>query len=198
MNPKKIAILITVVGLIALAGLVLSVSNVFAQPERPRAEMALQKGELPEGPAVLSNGPTGLDDLSQPINSSTIAALGGHEFLEAYKIDTVGKEFQIGHYLYRYQSTHQAEEQAQAITEYALHGEKSQSLRPVLMPDTSPAVDKKVTGQNIQVTDPETGGVYYWFVGVEGRTLTLLVVGGPSNDSTRVAFESLKDRIQLR
>jgi hypothetical protein len=197
MNPKKIAILITFVGLIAMAGLVLSVSNVFAQGERPLAEMALQKSELPEGTAVLSNGPTGLDDLSQPINSYNSAAVRVHEFLEAYEITTVGK-FQIAHYLYRYQNANQAEEQARAFTEYGLHGEKSQSLRPVLVPDASPAINKKVTGQNIRVTDPETGGVYYWFVGVEGRTLTLLVVGGPSNDSTRVAFESLKDRIQQR
>lgn len=198
MNPKKLAILIAFVGLIAIAGLALSASNVFAQPERPLAEMALQKNELPEGTSVLRIGPTGFDDLSQPINSFNSAAFRVHEFSEAYQIATVGKEFSVGHYLYRYQSVKEAEEQARAITEYTLNNTKSQPLRPVLMPDASAAANKKAIGQSIQVTDPETGGVYYWYVGVEGRTLMLLVVGGPPDERTRAAFESFKDRAQQR
>ncbi len=199
MNPKKTAVLITCVGLIAIAALALSANGAAAQPERPLAEMALQKNELPEGTSVLSIGPTGFDDLSQPINSFNSAAFRVHEFSEAYKITTVGKELQIGHFLYRYQSAREAEKQARAITEDAFKNPKSRPLRPVLMPDdASAAANKKAIGQSIQVTDPETGGVYYWYVGVEGRTLMLLVVGGPPDDRTRAAFESFKNRVQQR
>ncbi len=198
MNLKKIAVLITFVGLIAIAALVLSANGVPAQPERPLAEMALQKSELPEGTSVLSVGPTGFDDLSQPINSFNSASFRVHEFSEAYKIATVGKEFSVGHYLYRYPNASEAEEQARAITEDAFSNPKSQSLRPVLIPDATAAANKKAIDQSVQVTDPETGGVYYWFVGVKGRTLMLLVVGGPPDDQTRAAFESFKDRVQQR
>jgi Flp pilus assembly protein CpaB len=198
MNPKKTVGLITFVGLIAVAALALSATSAAAQPERPLTEMVLQKNELPLGTTVLSIGPTGFDDLSQPINSFNSAAFRVHEFSEAYKIAAVGKELEVGHYLYRYQSVKEAEEQARAITEDAFSNPKSQPLRPVVMPDASAAANKTAIGQSIQVTDPETGGVYYWFVGVEERTLMLLVVGGPSNDQTRAAFESFRARVQQR
>lgn len=198
MNRRKVLVLVMFVGLIAFASSVLARGHVFAEQERPLAEMALQKSELPEGTKILSAGPTVFNDVSQPINSANSANFRVHEFLEVYRLNTVGKQVNAGHYLYRYRDVTQAEEQARVLVTYALQDKESQRLQPLLINNGAAAESSSGKGQVIRFINPEIGAVYYWFIGVKGRTLMLLVVGGPLNEPTKTTFESLKARVQQR
>lgn len=194
---KKIALLF-LAGLLATAALALSEVNASAQREQPLAEMALQNSELPSGSRVLSIGQTSFDDLSQPINSLNSARFGTSHFLEAYKIAAVNDNLGVSHYLYRYENSTQSEAQASALLAYMLQGEKSQPFKPLVISNKSAAAPNSLEGKSIQVTDPETGGVYYWFVATKGRDLMLLLVEGGPSDQTKTAFDALITRIQQR
>ena len=196
MNRNKILLIGLLVGLIAL-GLLGSApiqAYVSAQLEQPLAEMALQERELPANTPILSAGPVSFEDPSHPINAMNSASFRVHEFLEVYQLDAVGDQIDIGNYLYRYDSAIHAEEQAKAFIEYAL---QHKELQPVLISDSSD-VNRGVKGQSIRVVSPETGGIYYWFIGAKGRTLILLAVTGLPNESAQATFESLKATVQQR
>jgi len=191
MKSKKGWLIVMAVILLATYGLLFAWNHVFAQPECPLAEMALQESDLPDDVEVLSAGPTSFDDASQPINSENSRSFGVHEFLEAHKVSFLGKQIHGGHYLYRYRDSAQAEEQAARLVVYALQDER---LQPTIVEkDSAP---QGVKGQVVRFISPDTGGVYYWFIGVTGRTLVLLFVGGPLNEETRTSFNLLKLRVQ--
>jgi len=197
MNRGKVLVTMMLLGLIAFIGSSPTWVRVSAQLERPLAEIALRKSELPDGAEILSAGPVPLEDVSHPINAANSASFRVHEFLEAYRVNALGKQVNIGHYLYRYRDAIQAEEQARVLATYALQDKKSQYLQPMLIDDEADAESHSGKGQVIRFTGPEAGAVYYyWFIGVEGRTLMLLFVGGPPNESTKAVFESLKASAQ--
>lgn len=194
MNRTQILLIGLLVGLIAL-GLFGSVpirAYVSAQLEQSLAEIALQEKELPANTQILSAGFVSFEDPSHPINAMNSSSFRVHEFLEAYQLDAVGDQIDIGNYLYRYGSATHAEEQAKAFIEYAL---QHKELQPVLISENSD-VRHGLKGQSIQVVNPETGGIYYWFIGTKGHTLVLLAVTGLPNELTQATFESLKATVQ--
>jgi hypothetical protein len=194
---SKSASITVAIASVALAVGLFAWAHAVAQQELPLAEMALQKDELPGSYRILNASPTTFQDVSQPINSANSVSFRVHPFLEAYKVYALAGQAEIGQYLYRYQDATQAEEQAQTLITYALQDPKSQPMQPVLVDDGSMG-SPGVAGQTIRFTSSETGAVYYWFIDVQGRTLILLVVGGPENEHTRMTFEALKAQIQQR
>lgn len=195
MRLSRSASIAMAIASVALALGLFAWAHAGAQQELPLAEMALQKDELPGSYQILDIGPTTFQDVSQPINSANSTSFRAHSFLEAYKVNALVGQAEIGQYLYRYQDATQAEEQAQALITYALQDPKSQPMQPVLVDDGSKGIPG-VAGQTIRFTSPETGAVYYWFVDVQGRTLILLFVGGSENEHTRMTFEALKAHVQ--
>lgn len=188
MKQHKVQLFAVVFAFIVLAIGLFTWARVSAQRELSLAEMALQEYELPQPHQILGTGPTTFKDVSQPINSANSAAFYVHPFLEAYRVNVLAEEAEIGHYLYRYEDKTQAEAQARALITYAIQSPGVELLQPV---------DDGIS-QTIRFTSVETGAVYYWFIGVQERTLTLLMVGGPAGEQTRMTFESLKKRVQQR
>lgn len=195
MKHTKVLLVGLLVGLITLGllGSALIRAYVSAQLEQPLAETALQERELPINTPIMSAGFASFDDPSHPINAMNSASFHVHEFLEVYSLDAVGDQVDIGNYLYRYGNAIEAEEQAEAFVEYAL---KQKELQPALISSSYDANDGK--GQSIRVFSPETGGIYYWFVGTKGRTLVLLAVAGLSDETTRATFDLLKSMVEQR
>ncbi|WP_448593224.1 hypothetical protein [Thermoflexus hugenholtzii] len=169
--------------------------HAFAQQEQPLAKMALREEELPRGFHVLHAGPIQFEDLSHPLNSENTLPVV-HRFLEAYKISFLGENVHGGHYLYRYKDPKQAEEQATRLVTYI--SQEAQRLQPVRIDNGSALPGQKVKGQAFRFTDPETAGVFYWFIGVKERTLMMLLVVGPPNEETGATFELLKQHVQSR
>lgn len=166
-----------------------------AQQAQPLAKMALQEEELPRGVQALHAGPISFEDLSHPLNSENTLPVV-HQFLEAYQISFLGEKIHGGHYLYRYEDPKQAEEQATRLVAYI--SQEAQRLQPVRIDDGSALPGQRVKGQAFRFTDPETGGVFYWFIGVKERTLMMLLVVGLPNEETRTTFELLKKYVQSR
>ncbi|MER3459620.1 MAG: hypothetical protein C4309_14260 [Chloroflexota bacterium] len=194
-KPYRATFLAILFAFIVLAIGLFAWARVSAQQELPLAEMALQEYELPKAHQILSAGPTTFQDVSQPINLANSVAFRVHQFHEAYKINVLAEEAEIGHYLYRYDDKTQAENQAKALITYALQDPR---VRPVQPRDDGNKEHRSLSGQTVQFTNTEAGAVYYWFIDVQGRTLILLMVGGPAGERTRTTFEALKDRVQQR
>ncbi len=183
--------------IILTAGLTLALPPNWAQPEPPLAELVLRPHELPEDSVWKESSPTTADDLSQPLNHNIFGpSTKVLTYREAYKVGAVIWDSQysayVGNYLYRYADKAQAEAAANEIMELFLREGKDK-----LLSDGSQVVSRGVHGKTVVFVGSE-GDAIYWFIGVKGRTLILLMVNGMPVPSTQKAFESLTTRMLKR
>lgn len=167
-----------------------------AQPEPPLADLALHSYELPKGSEWKGSGSTNADDVTQPLNKTNGIGLAGQasellsQYEEAYKagavvaIDSKYGAY-VGSYVYRYPDSSQAEAAAKALIDSVL-----QTHQGELLPGESRAIDGGVHGRAAMFVGSE-GDAIYWFAGVKGRALILLMVNGMDSASTTATFESL-------
>ncbi len=190
MNKTRLIIVLSV---LLLVGGGVTAAQVSAQRERPLADLALRRSDFPADTLVLTQGELNRDNLAHPLNSET--GLKWHLFQQAVNFTGVTNEIQFGHYLYRYKNASIARKQAEKFVNVA-KGIKSKSLSPQISLDT--LLNKDDTGTTIRVTDPETGGYYYWYVATRGRDLSLLIIGGLPNEKTFAAFNTFKRMVSRR
>jgi len=164
-----------------------AMAQVSAQQERPLAESALRKTDFAPS-IILTRGAFTIKEEAQPLNS--VNGLRIHEFQSGYSFTGAADELQFAHYLYRFQNARDAQEQAQRVIDSA-NSEKAKPLMPELSLDTLLAKDD--SGTTVRVTDPETGGYYYWYVATRGRDLSLLMIGGAPNAQTLAQFNQYKN-----
>lgn len=193
--------LIALATVVATAVLLLNIAR--AQREPPLADLALNANDLKAagitGLILRSSAPISPNDTSHPLNRrpdvSFVPALSEQqlEYQDVYRVEALAGADKstafVGNYLYRYAGPAQAQEVANAWTEAIL---QNPSAAPV-------NVEAQIRGNNLRgqaaVVTGSEGDAIYWFVAVEGRTLTLLMVNGLSSPPTQRVFEVLVERV---
>lgn len=188
---RAIKVVIFLIGFV-LFGAGLTWMQASAQRERPLAERALHQTDWAPS-IVLTQGAFTIKEEAQPLNS--VNGLRIHKFQSGYSFTGTADKLQFAHYLYRFQNARDAQEQAQRVIDSA-NSEKARPLAPEISLDALLAKDD--SGTTIRVTDPETGGYYYWYVATRGRDLSLLMIGGAPNAQTLAQFNQYKNIVSHR
>lgn len=202
---------IRTVGLILLvcvtlaAGSWLATESSRAQSESRLADLALQPQDVSKDAQWLGASTVDATDVSQPLNRVNVESLSSTPPLDAasvlayesaYKVEAVELDENgsglatIGHYLYRYPE----KTQAQAASE-AIFNTMAQVTHGDILDNGAATEENGYVGRTLKVSNPEEGTVVNWFVGVNGRTLNLLMVEGLPLPSTQALFDGLVNRV---
>lgn len=195
MTTKRLSLAVLVVALLTFS--ITFFHRATAQTETPLDELALVPEDIPnsENAIVLNEGYKTSRDTNHPLHPQNSEDFLLHQYLEAYGIVIITDQYQVGHHLYRYNSADQAREQAEAIWQEAFRAERQEVLKTENV-DIATGSTGNFRGRSLRVTDPETGGVYYWFIGTQDRTLIMLMVGGLDHKDTLDAFEEIRTSIE--
>lgn len=196
--------LILLVCITLVAGFWLALDASQAQSEAPLAALALQPQDVSQGALWKGAGPVDPTDVSQPLNSLQVENLSGSllqdatsllKYEEAYKVGAVeldeggsGSVF-VGNYLYRYPDQKQAQAAAEAFVAASTRVDRAE-----LLVDPDQAKNGEFADQRIKLSGSE-GTVIFWFVGVDGRTLSLLFAEGLPSSGTQGVFDGLVERV---
>jgi len=177
---KRITLFATLV--LLLIGCWLAVDKTSAQPESPLSEFLIDQGEVIP---VTGDEEDGLNNV--------LAQTDG--FLEGYRVEgfrtiQVEEDQAASAYVfngvYRYQSEDQAQKQLETLTE----GDLSEAEQVIY-----DGVAK--TGMHTRAMKfiGSEGDAIYWFWGMKGQTLHLLMVNGADISPTQELFEDLMARL---
>lgn len=166
------------IALVFVTGLALGLHQAFAQSPTPDSleAMALPRDAFPNG-FLLEEGPITPQDLSQPLNPDTVASAGMDrivlQFQEGYHVAVIvwdgSSSLFVGHYLYRYADDLQAQRALEQLTA---------SLSFQKDPDGWTGFWKDSEGGSLAVR-----------LQIRGPVVTMLIVNGLSESSTRAALD---------
>lgn len=188
---KRILIVILISSLVFITA-ALTWTRISAQQENPLVERALRRTDW-DNITILTEGPLKPKDEAHPLNSFN--GLRAYPFDAGYVFTGISDELQFAQYLYRFGDARAAQAQAQRIIN-STASQKAQPLAPEVSLETLLAKDD--SGTTIRVTDPETGGHYYWYVSTRGRDLSLLMIGGAPHAKTLKQFNKYKSIVRQR
>ena len=198
---------------IIIVGSAVAVARNQGQPETPLAQRVLQRNDLPDNETYYAEQVT--DDRFPGSLSPVNIPLQVKGFLEGYEMSAwypcvfrgeAGKEFakdgQGGAFVlnvaYRYQDKDQAATALKQQLEWFNKQDIAVDAKANHMGyDESLAAANGMHGRAMQLTysQEDQTWVTYWFFGIEGDTLTLLMVDGLPDPATREVFDTLVAKI---
>ena len=201
---------------IIIAGSAVAVARNQGQPETPLAQQVLQRSDLPDSEVYYAEQVTD-DRFPGPLSPVNIP-LQVEGFLEGYEMSTwypcvfrgeAGKELakdgQGGAFAlnvaYRYQDKARAEVALERQLEFFKQEDLPADVRvePVDYNEFL-ATANDMYGHAMLLTYPSEGTTWvtYWFLGVKGNILMLLMVDGLPDPATREVFDTLVTKIVQR
>ncbi len=198
---------------ITIAGSVVALAKSQRQPENPLAGQVLQKGDLPQDSEGYYAGQLMDDRFPGPLCPVNIPVqvegfLGGYEMNAWYPITLRDGNLQgkqggdfVLNVVYQYQDKVQAAEALERQLEWfhkqdiAMEAEVHQ-----LDYDESLATANGMRGSAMQLTYTQENQTWvtYWFFGIKGDTLRLLMIDGLPDPATREVFNALTAKVIQR
>lgn len=206
-NRLQIFGLITLVSVTLIAGSSLAFGAGQAQTEIPLANLALQPQDLSKGALWRGAGTVDAADMSQPLNRLNVENLSSNSmpdtaslltYEDAYKVEAVELDESgsgvaaVGNYLYRYPDSAQAQAAANAFVAALLQVDRGTLLVDHVQAEKGDRLDQRIALVG------SAGTAISWFAGVNGRTLTLLMVEGLPSPTTQAVFDDLVARLLSR
>lgn len=195
MTKKQLLLAVLIVAVVSLS--IALANRVAAQAEASLDELALAPEDIPNSGnvIVLSDGYLTSNNTGHPLHPQSAEGFLKHDYLEAYGTVVITDQYQVGHHLYRYDSADFAGEQAEAMWQEIFEHQADLNTTAV---DIAADSASSYQGRSLRVVDPETGGVYYWFIGTQERTLITLMVGGLDNEDTLDAFRQTRVAVDAK
>ncbi|MES4787643.1 MAG: hypothetical protein C4294_19620 [Nitrospiraceae bacterium] len=182
------------IGLISVVTVIYSLSIAYAQREPSLTDLAIKADDLQRlpdvtGSAVIDFGTLGRKDLSHPLSknqnpSMRSASEALFSFNEGYAITARvwGNDHGgfMANYLYRYANAAQAQAAMNELMNvFANAGLQRTGAKPLNI--NTPTKPKAMSEQAFAIKASDGGTTIYWFVGVKGRVLNLLIMDTSSS-----------------
>lgn len=177
------------------------------QDDLPLEQLALQRDELPEGTKWIASDSIGDEDLRNPLHRTSPLRSG--DFSDTYYVFAVSPvkaqdregmaAAPVINFVYRYTTDAQAIAQWEQVAMVL----KKDPPGVKVIHDRMQGAGHPMRVMAVQLTGSE-GDIIYWFVGVKGNILTLLIVDdlqafdGVARPSGRALFETLMARLLQR